>query len=560
MRIQNAPFQVVLLILAAGVLFFLRLDAKRLMDNEESRFALQARVMIETGDWVVPRWSQRPQGTKPPLFTWAVAALSKASGGVSEWTARLPSAAAALATVLVVYFLGVRLFGRTAGFLGALVLASSFLFWDQARFAKSDMFLTCFLTISVVCLIRGAEAGARSSLWLLGAFAAAGLAVLSKGPVGVVLPAWVGFLYLTLRRRWGRFPLWSFGAGVLVFVAIVSPWYILYAQTAGGEHIREMLFRQNVTRYLSAFDHRKSLFFYLAYFPSNFLPWMGLTLAALVYGASRSWRNREAGVMVFLWWAAIFLFFSLSTSKRPAYILPAFPPAALLTGFFIRAEVLGTRGAGLTRRDWGWWGGLILGITFAGLAAGGIGFVLWAGIADPEFLPSALLLGGIWIASGAAALWTQRRGRPLRAIAVFVCGILATQGASQWSLAPRIDSRLGTAATARKVVRAAAGAHIVSFRFPKASLAFYGAGSGGKNGEGEGKAGEFYYFRQPWRLRYFLNDFQAPAFILLQTKEYRKLPEDIRSKMTVVERDLRFGRHRTVLLKNRPYRPGVSRD
>jgi len=283
-------------------------------------------------------------------------------------------------------------------------------------------------------------------------------------------------------------------------------------------------------------------------------------LAALVYGAARSWRNREAGVMVFLWWAAIFLFFSLSTSKRPAYILPAFPPAALLTGFFIRAEVLGTRGAGPTRRDWGWWGGLILGITFAGLAAGGIGFVLWAGIADPEFLPSALLLGGIWIASGAAALWTQRRGRPLRAIAVFVCGILATQGASQWSLAPRIDSRLGTAAAARKVVRAAAGAHIVSFRFPKASLAFYGAGSGGKNGEGEGKAGEFYYFRQPWRLRYFLNDFQAPAFILLQTKEYRKLPEDIRSKMTVVERDLRFGRHRTVLLKNRPYRPGVSRD
>ena len=86
-----------------------------------------------------------------------------------------------------------------------------------------------------------------------------------------------------------------------------------------------------------------------------------------------------------------------------------------------------------------------------------------------------------------------------------------------------------------------------------------GPGAAGGGG-GEAKAGEFYYFRQPWRLRYFLNDFQAPAFVLIQTKEYRKLPEDIRSKMTVVEWDLRFGRHRTVLLKNRPYRPGISRD
>ncbi len=551
---QSTSSHVVVLLLVAAVMFFLRLDSKSLMDNEETRFALQAREMIQTGDWVVPRWSYRPAGTKPPLFTWSIALLSKAAGGVNEWTARLPSAAAALATVLLTYALGVRLFGRPAGFLGALVLSSAFLFWDSARFARSDMFLTLFVTASLVCLIFGAEARKRSAPWLLGAFAASALAVLSKGPVGLALPALVGLLYLTIRRRWGAFPSWSYAAGAAVFLALVSPWYVIYGRAAGGEYLWEMLFRQNVTRFVSAFDHRNPLYYYVGYFPSNFLPWMGLMLPALVYGATRGWRRGEAGAMVFLWWAAVFLFFSLSTSKRPSYILPVFPPAALLTGFFLDAEVIGKDSS--ERSAWGRLGALLLGVTFAGLVVGGIGFPIWAALEERWLLTSALLAGFLWVVAGAVALWAQRRGRVLRAVAVFLGGILLTQIAVQWSLVPQIDKRRSAASAARRVVRIAGGAHIVVYRFGKASLSFYGL----PPREGKRNSGEVYYLRDDRQLRYFLQDLQAPAYVLMHSKEYRRLPEEFRSRMRVVLRDLPYGKYRTMLLANRRFRPGPAEN
>ncbi|MFQ5915385.1 MAG: glycosyltransferase family 39 protein, partial [Nitrospinota bacterium] len=522
------------------------------VDNEETRYALQARQMIQTGDWVVPRWSHRPLGTKPPLFTWSIALVSKAAGGVDEWTARLPSAAAALGTIFLIYALGARLFGKRPAFLASLVLSSSFLFWDSARFARSDMLLTFFVTASFVCVVFGEQAKRGGFLWLLGAFAASGLAILSKGPVGLALPALAGFLYLTIRRRWRAFPGWSYAAGVMILLAVVTPWHVLYARTAGEEYAWKMLFQENVTRYLSGLNHPNPFYFYVGYFPPNFLPWVGLMLPALAYGASRGWRRREPAVLVFVWWAALFLFFSLSTSKRPSYMLPVFPAAALLTGNFLDAEVLGKESS--ERNGWGRLGALILGVTFAGLVAGGIGFPIWAGLEERSVLASALVLGALWVATGLLALRTQRRRGAVRALGVFVGGILVSQVAVQWTLAPQIDRLRSPAAAARQVVEAAGGAHVVAYRFEKPSLAFYGRAAGA----GEGKTGEIYYFKDSRLLGYFLNDFQAPAYVLMQSTTYRGLSEDERSRMSVVREDLPYGKYRTVLLANRPFRPAVS--
>ncbi len=552
---QSKKVQILILLFVSAVMFFLRLDSKHLMDNEESRFALQARTMIETGDWVVPRWSYRPHGTKPPLFTWTVAALSKVAGGVSEWTARLPSALAALGTVLFLFFVGNRLFGSPAGFLGALILSTAFLFWDSARFARSDMLLTFFMTLSIGFIILGAEEERGAGAWMVGAFVAAALGTMSKGPVGTVLPALTGFLYLTLRTRWSQFPGWSYAAGVLILLVIILPWYWVYARAAGGEHLWEMLFRQNVTRYLSAFDHKNPVYFYAGYFPPNSIPWMGLVLAALGYGASRNWRTRDSETLIFLWWACVFLFFSLSTSKRPSYILPALPPAALLTGHFLAYEVFGKENG-----DWTIWGRLgfwLFAVTFAGMIFGGVGFPIWAGLAEPELLTSAAAIGALFAAAGAVALWLLKSGHLNRAVGVFLAGILVVQVAAQWTVVPYINSRLSTAGAARDVVRTADGAHIVSYRLGKASLALYGP----KGLEDGKKAGEFYFFRQPWRLRYFLKDFQGTAYIFMLVKDYRSMPEDLRSMMEVVRRDIRFGdRHRTVLLRNRPFRPAAPQN
>lgn len=540
-----APWRVLLLLGVAGVMFFLRLDSKSLTDNEETRFALQAREMIRTGDWVVPRWSHRPLGTKPPLFTWSVAWISLAAGRVNEWTARLPSAAAALSTVLLVYALGVRWFGRPAALWGALALSSSFLFWDSARFARSDMLLTCFATASLVFLIFGTEAKRGSALWLLAAFAASGLAVLSKGPVGFALPALAGFLYLTLRRRWGAFPGWSYAAAAILFLALASPWYAFYNRVAGEKYFWEMLVRQNVTRYVSAFDHPNPVYFYAGYFPPNFLPWMGGMLPALAYGATRDWRHRDAAVLAFVWWAAIFLFFSLSESKRPSYILPAFPPAALLTGHFLQAEVFGRKPA--ERNRWGRLGAFLLAATFAGMVAGGFGVPVWAALEEPPLLVPALIVGALWMAAGLWALWAHRRQGAARGTAVFLGGILASQVAAQWTLVPAIDRERSPAPGARAVVEAAGDGHIVAYRFDKASLAFYGR----RGRDGGGAAGEIYYLRSPRLLDYFLKDLQAPAYVLIQSKDYRELPEAFQSRTRVVLADLPYGKYRAMLLANR---------
>ena len=415
------------------------------------------------------------------------------------------------------------------------------------------MLLTFFITLSVSLIIVGSEEGRRAGTFMVGAFMGAALGMLSKGPVGFVLPSLVSFFYLTFSKRWLRFPGWSYAVGVVSFLVIILPWYWAYSHIAGGEHLWEMLFRQNVTRYLSAFDHKNPLYFYIGYFPPNFIPWVGLVLVALLYGVSRNWRERDPATLIIIWWASVFLLFSLSTSKRPSYILPAFPPAALLTGHFLKAEVFvkGTEDWVIWRRL-GFW---LFALTFGGMVIGGIGFHVWAALAEPGLFFSSFAIGILFVITGAAAIFFQRKGELRRAVVVFFVGILASQVVAQWTVVPYINTSLSTAEAARDVVRTANGAHVVSYRLGKASLAFYGP-----EGLGEGEVpGEFYFFRQPWRLKYFLKDFTGPVYVFMQMKEYRSLPDDLRSMMEVVRENVHFGRHRNVLLKNREFRAKVPR-
>jgi 4-amino-4-deoxy-L-arabinose transferase-like glycosyltransferase len=248
--------------------------------------------------------------------------------------------------------------------------------------------------------------------------------------------------------------------------------------------------------------------------------------------------------VVFLWWAAIFLFFSVSASKRPSYILPVFPPAALLTGYYLDAEVLAKKAA--DRNAWGKWGVLLLGATFAGFIIGGLGFPVWAGWNERHLLTAALVLGLILVAAGGIALLLLIRGGTGRAVAAILVGILLAQAVAQWSLVPQIDSRRSPAEAARQVLQTANGAHVVSFRFDKASLALYGLAENGRGGRGE-----VYYLRHPRLLGYFLNNYQATAYVIMQTKQYRELPEELRSRTRVVLDGLRYGKYRTILLANR---------
>ena len=182
-RPQKKPFllgtpwgEALALTLFAAVITLYGLGGTHLIDNDETRFGLLARSMIQTGDWVVPRWSHRPQGTKPPLFIWAVAGFSKITGKIDSWSARGPSALAGVGVVVLTYFLGRRFFPHPAPFLAGLVMSTNVAFYQSARIARTDMLLAFFVLLAVTLVLEGhARQGPRRFLLVVGGYAAAGL-------------------------------------------------------------------------------------------------------------------------------------------------------------------------------------------------------------------------------------------------------------------------------------------------------------------------------------------------------------------------------------------------
>jgi hypothetical protein len=298
----------------------------------------------------------------------------------------------------------------------------------------------------------------------------------------------------------------------------------------------KMLFKENVVRYLDTFSHKNPFYFYLEYFPPNFLPWMGFMLLGLLYGATRAWKRREAGCVVFLWWAATFLFFTLSTSKRPVYILPAFPPAALLTGGFLAAEILKFDATEKSR--WHWWGRLSLQLTFAGFIVGGIGFPTWAAMVEPTLLTRALLAGIGLVLVGAVCLWFERKRPIAQTIALVMGGVLVIHLASVWVVTPILEDRRSPAPGAKEILRTARGGHVLAYGFPYASLSFYGLKQ--KDGVG-GDEREVFYTRDLKVVRHFLHDLQAPAYVVILKQTLGELPEDIRARARIVLRELPYG-------------------
>ena len=297
----------------------------------EARYALVSREMLETRQWILPHLGGEVYADKPPLLFWSIAFIASLASGVTEWTARLPTALAAVGVCLLTWRLGTRLFSPSAGLMAALVLATSGGFFWSGRQALPDMLLTLWMT------------GAFSALWkwfsdqrpqaALLAGTCMGLATLTKGPVGLVLPALTGLVYLTVQRQLlklsGKNTLICLGA----FLGVTLSWFVPAMVLGGMEYGHATLVHHSLERYVRAWEHSAPWYFYLGAFPAEFLPWTLFLPQALL--AAAKWpqhQGRQGGWFAFCWWLTILGFFSISSGKRDIYILPAFPAAALLVG------------------------------------------------------------------------------------------------------------------------------------------------------------------------------------------------------------------------------------
>ncbi|MGC2519049.1 MAG: glycosyltransferase family 39 protein [Burkholderiales bacterium] len=413
---------VLLAVFAAG--WFCNLGYRHLVNPDEGRYAEIAREMVASGDWLTPRLNGFKYFEKPALQYWATAAAFTAFGE-NEWSARLWPGLTGFLGVLLVFYAGNRLFGPPAGVYAAAVAASSALYAFIGHVLTLDMAVTFFLSASVfgIALAQrdGAEAGARRR-WMLAAWAAAALAVLTKGLIGIVLPVGAVGFYILVERDWKRLARLHIVSGGLLFLLIAAPWFIAVSR-ANPEFFHFFFIQEHFERFLTKEHGRyQPMWYFVPVLLAGMLPWT----VSLVPALWRSWvrspgEKFQPQRFLLLWAVVVFAFFSVSDSKLASYVLPIFPALALLIGRY-----LAHAGKGVAL------GQAIL------AAAVGLGTALAAPqamrLAEPV-LPAELLAGYVpWLvaagtallAGAAIAVWLDARGRPAASALSLAFGALVS--------------------------------------------------------------------------------------------------------------------------------------
>ncbi|HET7201952.1 MAG TPA: glycosyltransferase family 39 protein [Steroidobacteraceae bacterium] len=427
---------------------------------DEPRFALVARDMLRSGDWLIPRVGGDLYADKPPVFFWLMAAAMGLTGSMRVGFL-LPSLLAGVGVVVLVYDLLRRVRGREVAFAGALLLLITFQFTWQARQAQIDATLCFVTTLSLYGLLRHLFAGPAIG-WFFVGWAAAGFGVITKG-VGF-LPLLILVPFAVLRARgWeatapARDHRWWLGP--VFFLGAIGTWFVpmMLVTSAGGELLayrKEILFHQTMTRYAGAWHHHEPAWYYF----TNVIPVLWLPLIALVPWLWPRWRGalgsavrpRDTFVATLLAWVAIvLLFFSASSGKRGVYVLPAVPALAMAAAPWLPELLLrkpGTRKLAFA----------LAAVIAAALVLGTLYFLTateaTARAVERYGLAPALPLGVAAVAALAALAFFRVRDGWL-AYGATLAGVLVTVG---FVVYPRIDAVRSGRAFTQTVTNAAQG-------------------------------------------------------------------------------------------------------
>jgi 4-amino-4-deoxy-L-arabinose transferase-like glycosyltransferase len=413
------------LLICFCLVWFYTLGGRTLVPTDEGRYAEIAREMAATGDFLTPHLNGIKYFGKPPLQAWTTA-LAFSVFGLGEWQARLWTGLCGLAGIFMVFLAGGRLYNAATGITAALVLGSSF-FWAAAAHVSSyDMGLSAMLTCALCALLiaqRPAASPREQRNWMFGCWAGMALAVLSKGLVGIVLPGVVLVLYTLVSRDWRIWGRLHIVPGLALFLAIAAPWFVLVS-LENPEFPAFFFIREHVGRFTSDVHSRQEPWHYfLPFLVVGMTPWFGVLAQSLRHGGRATAAGFDPGRFLVVWAGSIFVFFSLSHAKLPAYILPVFPALALLIArhlesathkaIIVAAAPLALLGAAVLVFQWI---GPALIKNMHELTPAQRGYMHWITGAA-----ALLLLGGI------AAAWLARRARAWALTVLAAAGFLAGQ-------------------------------------------------------------------------------------------------------------------------------------
>jgi 4-amino-4-deoxy-L-arabinose transferase-like glycosyltransferase len=587
--------KVALLALVAGCTFFVNLGGAALWDEDEAIFSQTAREMHQRHDWVVPYFNDEVFVHKPPMMYWWMGAGYELFG-TTEFAARFFSAVFGVASVLVTYRLGRLMFSPGAGFWAALALASNINFVVIARAATPDSLLVFFSTLAMLIFVSStAKARAISGdpnernapwsgqtafepSWIAYAviYAIMGLAVLTKGPIGVLLPTCVIGLFLLVMRAapaktsaedgWrGRLhsvistaghvfaprqvfsTIWSMRplTAVAMVLAVAGPWYWAVGARTDGEFLKGFFGVHNLGRFMNAMEnHRGPIFYYLIAVAVGFFPW-SVFFGPVLLDVRRQLRARSPWrpgyVLVGAWLVVWVGFFSLAGTKLPSYVVPAYPALALATGTLVDRWL--REPATLTRA----WSRAVWGTV----ALAGVGTLVALPIAAHVYLKDDWVLGAVGLVPvvGAIAGWYFSERSQVRAAVSTLATVsfvlsLALFG---WGAAYVAGYR-DTPQFARSITALTLPGEqpaVGSFHYFRPSFVFY-------TGQAVSQLSEADDVTQ------FFSSHPGGAFLLTTDERYESLRSSLPSDVMVVETQRRFLRPGQAVLLGRVPRPGAT--
>lgn len=304
-----------------------------LWNPDETRDAGIAREMYVEGDFVVPKLNGEAFLEKPPLYYWTCAACYKLTGQITAGTTRLPAALYGFLGILFTFLIGRRLFNARVGFIAAAILGTSVQYFKTSHFALMDSALAALITAAFYFYLSR-----RFLLFILFTI----LAFYAKGFVAIALIGLVVGADLLMERRLKSLARITVG-GAALFIVLVAPWVYGLWKSGGQEFLKIFFVDNNFLRYAGNLaDHKEPFFFYLGSFPLDFLPWTFIFVGAFYDLFIKEWRRMFSPERRFvgLWFLLMFIFLSLSNSKRSMYFMPLFPSAALLCAIWFEKIIL----------------------------------------------------------------------------------------------------------------------------------------------------------------------------------------------------------------------------
>lgn len=459
-------------LVVAAALYLPGIGQRILYIGDEARYALLARNMVETGDWLVPRIGAEVHIEKSPLFIWAIAALSLTGRTVTELTAVLPSALSGIAGVGATLVLGHRLFGARAALLSAFALATTWGYFWHARMALADMMVTFFAIGAAAAFATVVATGRSRRLPMAVCWACLGLGLSAKGPVAL-MPLIPFGAYLVSEHGWRGLGKLRPAMGVAIVALVSAPWVLGFALHSGESYVESVVLADYVGPRLRLWDSWSEVFFVLGPIGVGFLPWTPFLPSAVRNGW---WRAQDAEVrrafrFLVFWVATYVVVITALPHKRERYLLATYPILALMVGWLWDCWAARAFPDALRRHAWVW------GAVAAAMAA----VVLFPPRLRteviallPPTLSGKLLVVGLLLTTAVLAVAAAHRGRALATFTA-ICGPMALLIAYESQVYVAEYNRLfdikGVAQ--RLVARADAADQFVTYRYQNLSLEFY---------------------------------------------------------------------------------------